>query len=111
MTNVRYELEDYKDIEIRNMAAQRLAEGYPLESVMASIYAKGRDNARTPMHWNDGENAGFTTGTPWIRVAPNYTEINAADQMQRPDSVRSYYKKLTALRKADPVFVDGDFAI
>lgn len=109
MTNVRYELEDYKDIEIRNMAAQRLAEGYPLESVMASIYAKGRDNARTPMHWNDGENAGFTTGTPWIRVAPNYTEINAADQMQRPDSVRSYYKKLIALRKADPVFVDGDF--
>ena len=109
MTNVRYELADYKDIEIRNMAAERLAAGYPLESVMASIYAKGRDNARTPMHWNDGENAGFTTGKPWLRIAPNYTGINAADQMSREDSVRSYYKKLIALRKAEPIFIDGDF--
>ena len=62
-----------------------------------------RDNARTPMQWSGEANAGFTSGTPWLKVNPNYTSVNAAAQMDDPDSVRSFYKKLIALRK-DPEY-------
>ena len=62
-----------------------------------------RDNARTPMQWSDKAHAGFTTGTPWLKVNPNYTSINVSAQMEDPDSVRSFYKKLIALRK-DPAY-------
>ena len=109
MTNARYELEEYRDIEIRNISAERLAQGYSMESVMESIHAKGRDNARTPMQWNDGENAGFTTGEPWLKVNPNYTQINAAEQMNREDSILNCYRKLIALRKQEDVFLDGEY--
>ena len=68
-----------------------------------------RDNARTPMQWDDSENAGFTTGTPWIAVNPNYTEINAKEQVGREDSVFNYYKKLIALRKKYEIIVYGDY--
>ena len=78
---------------------------------MASIYAKGRDNARTPMQWEAGENAGFTTGTPWIRVNPNFREINAAGQRKDPDSVFSYYQRLIGLRKEFEILVEGDFEL
>ena len=76
---------------------------------MASIYAKGRDNARTPMQWDATENAGFTKGVPWIKVNPNYKEINAASQTEDKTSVYHYYKRLIALRKKYDVFVDGHF--
>ena len=109
MTNARYELDEYRDIEIRNISAERLAQGYSMESVMESIHAKGRDNARTPMQWNDGENAGFTTGEPWLKVNPNYTQINAAEQMNREDSILNCYRKLIALRKQEDVFLDGEY--
>ena len=109
MTNARYELEEYRDIEIRNISAERLAQDYSMESVMESIHAKGRDNARTPMQWNDGENAGFTTGEPWLKVNPNYTQINAAEQMNREDSILNCYRKLIALRKQEDVFLDGEY--
>ena len=109
MTNARYELEEYRDIEIRNIAAERLAEGYSMESVMESIHAKGRDNARTPMQWNAGKNAGFTTGEPWLKINPNYTEINVEAQEADPHSVLNYYRYLVALRKREDVFVDGDY--
>ncbi len=62
-----------------------------------------RDNARTPMQWSDEANAGFTTGSPWLKVNPNYTEINAASQLEDPDSVWNFYKKMIALRK-NPVY-------
>ena len=78
---------------------------------MHSIYAKSRDNARTPMQWSGEENAGFTTGTTWIAVNPNYTEINAASETEDPDSVYQFYKKLVHLRKEYPVFADGDFSL
>ena len=78
---------------------------------MASIYARGRDNARTPMQWTDGPNAGFTTGTPWLPVNPNYQEINAQAQQADPDSVFHYYKRLIRLRKATPVICHGDFTL
>ena len=76
---------------------------------MESIYVKGRDNARTPMQWDDTENAGFTTGTPWIKVNPNYKTINATSQTNDENSIFTYYKNLITLRKEYPVFVDGDF--
>ena len=111
MTNVRLPLEQYQDVEIHNMYKKRLAEGYPEEEILRSIYAKGRDNARTPMQWNGQENAGFTAGTPWLLVNPNYTTINAEAALADPDSVFWYYKKLIALRKEYPVFVEGDFTL
>lgn len=109
MTNVKYDIEDYRDVEIHNMYNERIAAGYTKEEVMRSIYAKGRDNARTPMQWNDEKNAGFTDGTPWIRVNDNYKEINAKAQINDPDSIFSCYKKLIQLRKEYYVLVDGDF--
>lgn len=100
MTNVRFEdISLYQDIEIRNMYKERLEKGYKEADIMESIYAKGRDNARTPMQWTAGKNAGFTQGTPWIGVNPNYTEINAEEELKNMDSVFHYYKKLIALRK------------
>lgn len=109
MTNVQFEIEDYKDIEILNMYKERMEEGYAKEEILKSIYAKGRDNARTPMQWDDGKYAGFTDGTPWIKVNPNYIEINAKSQIHQPDSIFTYYKKLIQLRKDIPVLVDGRF--
>lgn len=111
MTNVKYDIEGYRDIETCNMYKERIAAGYDKEDVMKSIYAKSRDNARTPMQWDASENAGFTTGTPWIKVNPNYTTINAASQVNDPDSIFSYYKKLVHLRKEYAVFVDGRFTM
>ena len=111
MTNVRYEIEDYRDVEIHNMYKERIAAGYKKEDVMNSIYAKGRDNARTPMQWDDSRHAGFTDGTPWIKVNSNYKEINAAAEIQDPDSIFYCYKTLIQLRKDYPVFMDGDFKL
>ena len=109
MTNVKFDIEDYKDIETLNLYKERLEKGYAKEDIMESIYVKGRDNARTPMQWDDTENAGFTTGTPWIKVNPNYKTINAKSQTSDENSIFTYYKNLIALRKEYPVFVDGDF--
>ena len=112
MTNVRFDsIEQYQDIEIRNMYRERLEKGYAEKDIMESIYAKGRDNARTPMQWDDTENAGFTTGAPWLGVNPNYTEINARSQLQDENSVFHYYKKLIHLRKENSSFFDGDFTL
>ena len=111
MTNVQYEIEDYRDVEILNMYQERRKKGYAKEDIMRSIYAKGRDNARTPMQWDDTEHAGFTNGTPWMKVNSNYKEINAKSQVKDPDSIFSCYKKLIQLRKQYPVFVDGNFTL
>ncbi len=109
MTNVQYSIEEYRDIETRNMHQERLEQGYEPGNIMRSIYAKSRDNARTPMQWDDGENAGFTGGIPWIKVNPNYKEINAESQVNDEGSVYHYYKNLVRLRKDYDVFVDGRF--
>ena len=83
MTNVKFEdINEYNDIESLNMYKDRLSKGYTHDEIMESIYAKGRDNARTPMQWDSTENAGFTTGTPWIAVNKNYNEINAKQCLQ-----------------------------
>lgn len=111
MTNVRYDIEDYRDVEIHNMYKARIEAGYDKEDVMNSIYAKGRDNARTPMQWDDSENAGFTDGTPWIKVNDNYKEINAKSQVDDENSIFNCYRQLIKFRKEYPVFVDGDFTL
>jgi len=109
MTNVRYPIEEYRDIETLNLYRERMEAGYEKEDVMESIYAKSRDNARTPMQWDNGTHAGFTDGTPWMKVNPNYKEINAAAQVGVPGSVFAYYQRLVALRKEYPVLTDGRF--
>lgn len=109
MTNVAYGIEEYRDIETLNLYRERLEKGYAEEDIMRSLHAKSRDNARTPMQWSGEENAGFTEGTPWIKINPNYKEINAALQVEDEDSVFGCYRKLIRLRKEYPVFVDGVF--
>jgi oligo-1,6-glucosidase len=111
MTNVQFEsIDDYKDIETLNMYREKVIEnGEGHEKVMKSISAKGRDNARTPFQWDESEHAGFTTGTPWIKVNPNYKEINAKQAMADPDSIFHYYRKLIQLRKQYPIIVYGNY--
>lgn len=111
MTNCALPLEQYRDVEIHNFYHDRIARGYTHEDVMQSIYKRGRDNARTPMQWNAGKNAGFTEGTPWIPVNPNHTTINAEAALSDPDSVFHYYQALIRLRKEYPVFRNGDFRL
>jgi len=111
MTNVRFDaIEEYKDIETINMYQEKRVAGISHDDIMTTIYAKGRDNARTPMQWSDAPNGGFTTGTPWIKVNPNYTDINAL-QHQEPDSIYQYYKKLIAFRKNMDIITHGDFQL
>ena len=111
MTNVQYDLADYRDIELLNMYQERKERGYKEEEIMESIYKKGRDNARTPMQWSDEEEAGFTTGEPWIKVNPNYKEINVESQRKDQNSIFSYYKTLVHLRKEMPILIDGDYTL
>ena len=111
MTNVQYPLEDYRDIETLGIYRKRQALGYSEEEILRSIHAKSRDNARTPMQWSGEENAGFSTGKPWMKVNPNYTQINAEQQMGDPDSVFTFYQTLIRLRKTNPVFRDGTFRL
>ncbi len=112
MTNVRFEsLEDYKDIETLNMYNERKKQGYAHEDIMLSIYTKGRDNPRTPMQWDDSENAGFTSGQPWLKVNLNYKEINAESQLKDENSIFNYYKKLIKIRKSNPVVVYGKYEL
>ena len=111
MTNLKLPLEQYVDVEIHNLFRDRTAEGYSPEAVMESIWARGRDNARTPMQWTAGENAGFTTGTPWLSINPNHATVNAEAALADPDSVFYHYQKLIALRKRHKVFRDGSFTL
>ncbi len=111
MTNIRLELSQYRDVEIQNLYRDRTAQGYDPQDVMSSIWARGRDNARTPMQWTAGENAGFTTGTPWLPVNENHSFINAEAALNDPDSIFYYYQKLIELRKTIPEFRDGSFTL
>ncbi len=112
MTNVRFtDISQYRDIETLNMYKDRLSKNYKQEDIMESIYAKGRDNARTPMQWSNEKNGGFTTGIPWIGVNSNYKLINAENQVKDPNSIYHYYKKLIKLRKENEVIVYGDFEL
>ena len=109
MTNTAYDISEYRDIETLNMYRERKGKGIPEEKIMASIHAQSRDNARSPMQWDTTANAGFTSGTPWMKVNPNYTEINGAAALKDPDSIFYYYQKLIRLRKEYGIFTEGKF--
>ncbi|GIM29123.1 alpha-glucosidase [Clostridium polyendosporum] len=111
MTNVSFKsLEDYRDIETLNAYNELVKiKGKDPAEMMTAIYAKSRDNARTPMQWDDNENAGFTTGTPWIKVNPNYKQINVNSQLYDKNSIFNYYKKLISIRKQSEIVVYGTY--
>ncbi len=112
MTNAPFSgIEEFRDIESLNFHRHALAQGYDEHQVLAGLRAMGRDNARTPMQWDDTQHAGFTDGDPWIAVNPNHKEINAAVQVDDPDSVFAHYRRLIDLRHSEPVVVHGDFTM
>ena len=112
MTNTRFRsVEDCRDIEEINAYRQYVTDHHMVssEEMLKCFETVARDNARTPMQWNSEKNAGFSTGTPWIPVNPNYTDINAEKALADPDSVFYYYQKLIRLRHETPVIVYGVF--
>ena len=113
MTNVSFDsIEDYRDIETLNAYDELInKKGLDKDLVMDYIHHVSRDNARTPMQWDDSTNAGFTVGIPWINVNPNYKWINAKSQVHDPNSVFNYYKRLIELRKEHDIIVYGDFEL
>lgn len=113
MTNYPFRtIADFRDIEALGQYHQAIEqEGRTPEEVLTVLRARGRDNARTPMQWDDSPNAGFSAGTPWLAVNPNYPQINAAAERADPDSVFHHYRKLIQLRHDEPAVVDGDFTM
>lgn len=113
MTNVKFPvLEDYKDIEILNMYREKVTEGgAEHETILQAIHTKGRDNARTPMQWDASANAGFTQGAPWLKLNPNYQDINVEQALADPDSVFYYYQKLISLRKEHQIMAYGEYKL
>ena len=110
MTNVRFDsIDDYQDIESLNLYRERVAAGVSPQAMMEGIYANGRDNARTPMQWDAGINAGFSSGTPWLKLNPNHREINVAAALADPASIFHHYRRLVALRKERAAMVHGDY--
>ena len=110
MTNVAFDnLDQYKDIETHNFYKVKTESGVTHEHMMDAIHENSRDNARTPMHWNNQTNAGFSEGTPWIELNPNYPEINVESALADPGSIFYHYKTLIELRKAHPAIVYGSF--
>ena len=109
MTNAHFtDISQYRDIESLNYYNLMKRKGKPEEEIYESLRRKSRDNARTPMQWDDTENAGFSEAEPWISVIPNYKEINTLDR-EDENSIFSYYRKLIRLRKTVPVLADGSF--
>ncbi|WP_429157425.1 alpha,alpha-phosphotrehalase [Aeromonas veronii] len=110
MTNPGYQhINDYQDVESRNIFAIKQAEGMSEAEILAILGAKSRDNSRTPMQWSAAPNAGFTAGNPWLKPAANYPEINAEAALADQHSVFWHYRDLIALRKAHPIFTQGDY--
>ena len=110
MTNVQFDkVEDYQDVQSTGLYYSKLEQGMSHEDIMEIIWATARGNSRTPMQWNDGVNSGFTTGTPWLAVNPNYQTINVEAQEEDPDSILNFYKRMINLRKSDDVFMYGAY--
>ena len=103
---------DFRDIETLNYYAQAAARGdVDLATLLAAMLKMSRDQARTPVQWDASPHAGFTTGTPWIAVNPDYPEVNAAAEVGQPGSVFEHYRRLIELRHTDPVITDGGFEL
>jgi len=111
MTNVAFEtIQDYRDIGALNMYREFVEKkGMDAQACLKALHSQSRDNARTPFQWDDTPHAGFTTGSPWIKVNPNYTSINAQNALADPASIFHYYKTLIELRKQNPVAIYGRY--
>jgi oligo-1,6-glucosidase len=111
MTNVAFDsIQDYRDVETHNMYREFVQDkGMDAQVVLGMIHSRSRDNARTPVQWDSSQNAGFTSGQPWIKVNPNYPQINVRQALDDPDSIFTYYQKLIRLRKEYPVVVYGSY--
>ena len=104
-------VDDFRDLESVNHFGTAMVAGQDPAAVLAALRRMSRDNARTPVQWDDTEHAGFTTGTPWLPVNPDHGEWNAAAQRDDPASVLAHYRRLIALRHENPVVALGDFAM
>jgi alpha-glucosidase len=110
MTNVKFNsIEDYNDVADKNMYQIKREEGVAHEDIMDVIWSSSRDNSRTPMQWSSEQNAGFTTGKPWLGVNENFKEINVENQLQDESSVLHFYKKMIQLKKKNEVFAYGEY--
>lgn len=110
MTNSMFgSIEEHNDVATINRFNSLVGSGMPPAEALERVRDLSRDNARTPMQWNSGQGAGFSTGKPWLAINPNYREVNVASELSRPDSVLHFYQRLVALRNANPVMVYGDF--
>ena len=113
MVNASYELDEYEDVEVKNALLELVEHEKTIsrEAFKRAVWNKSRDNARTPMQWTDGENAGFTCGTPWFKVNPRYKEINVEEALKDSDSVFHYYQKLIRLRHEEDILTEGSYRL
>lgn len=112
MTNVKYEtITDYRDVASRNYYQNQLAKGKAHEEVMTYIWSSGRDNSRTPMQWDSTSNAGFSDSEPWMKVNPNFKEINVEDSLKDSDSIYHYYRSMIQLRKKEETLIYGSYTL
>ncbi|MDD7183959.1 MAG: alpha-glucosidase [Peptostreptococcus porci] len=113
MINAKFEIEEYDDVEIRNAYKDLVLDRKMVEKdkFMEAVYRIGRDNARTPMQWSSDDNAGFTTGKPWLKLNPSYKEINVASALNDENSVFYHYKELIKIRHEDDVVTLADFRL
>jgi oligo-1,6-glucosidase len=112
MTNVAFSaIEDYRDIETINFYRTQKEKQRPVADIMKAIHAKSRDNARTPFQWDGSVQGGFSSNSPWLRINPNYSTVNAEEDRADPAAIFHYYRKLIALRKRYPVLIYGDYRL
>ena len=112
MNNIKFDrIEDYKDIESINWYKGIQKEGGDLKQFMESQKIAARDNGRTPFQWDDTENAGFTTGKPWLKVNPNHITVNVAAEDKNENSVLNYFRKIVKFRKDNPVLIYGKYML
>lgn len=110
MTNVHFKtVEEYQDVQSTGLYYSKLEQGMAHEDIMEIIWATARGNSRTPMQWDETVNGGFSSGTPWLAVNPNYKEINVAQQLADEGSILNFYKKMIQLKKSHDVFTYGEY--
>ncbi|MTM30348.1 glucohydrolase, partial [Turicibacter sanguinis] len=110
MTNVHFKtVEEYQDVQSTGLYYSKLEQGMAHEDIMEIIWATARGNSRTPMQWDETVNGGFSSGTPWLAVNPNYKEINVAQQLADEESILNFYKKMIQLKKSHDVFTYGEY--
>ncbi|CDQ18745.1 glycoside hydrolase family 13 protein [Halobacillus karajensis] len=112
MTNVSFpSIEDYDDVAAKNLYKTKKEQGMSHEEIMEILWNTSRDNSRTPMQWSNEDNAGFTTGIPWMNINPNYKSVNVAKQQEDPHSILNHYKKMICLKKKHDLFTYGTYEL